>query len=210
MNTKKTALQQALIKAVDYPSFTDEFKQYTSTKSNSGDAQSEELSNYTKLNFSRLKRLNKTLELTENIKETLVNFKQKITFLAITETWCGDAAQTIPVINKITENSHYLNFRLVYRDQNKNLINHYLTNGGEAIPIVIILDENNKPITHWGPRPTMATKLVKDFKAEHGTITDEFKKDLQIWYHKNKGVDTMNDFNKILQNINQTAAENIL
>ena len=65
----------------------------------------------------------------------------------------------------------------------------HLTNGGRSIPKLIAFDKNsNAVIAEFGPRPNEATKMVADYKAKHGVITDELKKDLQIWYTKNKGV----------------------
>ncbi|MFT5892532.1 MAG: hypothetical protein ACI9Y7_002643, partial [Dokdonia sp.] len=45
----------------------------------------------------------------------------------------------------------------------------------------------------WGPRPSEATQLVNDYKEAHGTLTPEFKQDLQVWYNKDKGQNTAED-----------------
>jgi hypothetical protein len=66
-----------------------------------------------------------------------------------------------------------------------------------AIPKLIQL-ENDEVINTWGPRPTIATKMVADYKAKHGTLTAEFKKDLQIWYNQDKGLNTVEDIINLL------------
>jgi len=39
---------------------------------------------------------------------------------------------------------------------------------------------------------------VIDYKKEHGKIDETFKKDLQIWYNKDKGVAIINDLLEIV------------
>ena len=53
-------------------------------------------------------------------------------------------------------------------------------------------------INSYGPRPTEATKMVNDFKAEHGTLTAEFKEDLQRWYNKDKGQNVIKDLVELI------------
>jgi hypothetical protein len=76
----------------------------------------------------------------------------------------------------------------------------FLTNGGRAIPKLIALDKDNNVINTWGPRPTVATKIVADYKAEHGSLDAKFKEDLQVWYNKDKGQSTQEDFVSLIKN----------
>jgi len=88
---------------------------------------------------------------------------------------------------------------VVLRDENEALMNQFLTNGGKAIPKLIMIDNTTKDIVDtFGPRPTVATNMVKAYKAEHGMITLEFKEDLQRWYNKDKGQSTIADLVNLL------------
>ena len=78
-------------------------------------------------------------------------------------------------------------------------MNNFLTNGGQAIPKLIALNENFEVITTWGPRPSVATQMVKDYKEKHGKIDADFKKDLQLWYNKDKGASLSKDFIEIIE-----------
>ena len=78
-------------------------------------------------------------------------------------------------------------------------LNLFLTNGGKAIPKLIALDKENNVLNTWGPRPTTATKMVADYKAKHGSIDADFKKDLQVWYNKNKGEDVQENLVSFLK-----------
>jgi hypothetical protein len=70
----------------------------------------------------------------------------------------------------------------------------FLTNGGRSIPKLIALDKENNVIDSWGPRPSVATKMVADFKEKNGVLDPEFKQDLQVWYNKDKGQSVQEDF----------------
>jgi hypothetical protein len=88
---------------------------------------------------------------------------------------------------------------VVLRDENDALMNQFLTNGGKAIPKLILIDEaSNSVINSYGPRPSEATQLVLDFKAKHGAITTEFKEELQRWYNKDKGQNVISDLMNLL------------
>ena len=112
----------------------------------------------------------------------------------LTESWCGDASPSLPVMNKIAELNSNIEFKIVLRDENLDLMNLFLTNGGMSIPKLIVIDnDQEKVIADWGPRPSIATKMVEDYKAEHGSLSAAFKQDLQVWYNKDKGQNILQD-----------------
>ena len=137
-----------------------------------------------------MKRLDKTIQLTEETIAKIKDVKEPQTWLVLTEGWCGDAAQNIPVIHKIAAENPNINFKLVLRDENLELMDAFLTNGGRSIPKLIVLNEEKEVINTWGPRPTTATQMVADYKAKNGSLDAEFKENLQVWYNKNKGENT--------------------
>jgi thiol-disulfide isomerase/thioredoxin len=191
-------IQSSLNKSIDYASYRNLIHQLVEDKSNSGNEKTEALADYTMLNDRRMKRWDKTVKISESIQQYLTNYTKKITFLVITESWCGDAAHVIPVLNKIAESSPNLDLKLVFRDENEALMDNFLTNGGRAIAKLIALDEQNKVLFTFGPRPSSATNLVNDYKAKNGALTPEFKEDLQHWYNKDKGQTIINDLVMLL------------
>ena len=164
-----------------------------------GPNQSEELTNYSLLNATRMKRLDKTIKISDETKNEIQQITAPQTWLLITEGWCGDAAQNLPVINKMADLNANIHLKLVLRDENLELIDLFLTNGGRAIPKLIALDKENNVINTWGPRPTVATKMVADYKVKHGALDAKFKEDLQVWYNKDKGQSTQEDFIQLLK-----------
>ncbi|WP_431133567.1 thioredoxin family protein [Psychroserpens mesophilus] len=167
--------------------------------STTGNEKTEELANYTMLNDRRMKRWDKTIKISETIKNKLSGFKGNMTWLLITESWCGDAAHVVPVIHKMAELSENIDLKLVLRDENEALMDQFLTNGGRAIAKLIMIDNASGEVIHtFGPRPSEATQLVNDYKAKHGKLTPEFKEDLQVWYNKDKGQNIINDIMSLL------------
>ena len=169
-------------------------------KSTTGHDKTEDMVNYTMLNDRRMKRWDKTLKISDEIKDKVANFNGNITWLVITESWCGDAAHIVPAVNKIAELSENIDLKLVLRDDNDELMSQFLTNGGKAIAKLIMIDNTSGEVLNtFGPRPSEATKMVNDYKAEHGGLTAEFKEDLQLWYNKDKGQSTISDLMLLLE-----------
>ena len=163
--------------------------------------------NYTKLNESRMHRLDKTIEVTQETKALLENLSKEYIWLVISETWCGDAAQVIPVINKMAEVASKIDLRIVLRDENEDLMNLFLTNGTKSIPKLIIIEkETGEVIGDFGPRPTQAKQLIIDYKAAHGVVDETAKIELQKWYLADKGVSIQNE---ICALIKTTASQNL-
>jgi len=194
-----TLINSSLEKSISYLSYRFLIKNLLIQEKSTGTNQSIDFLNYSKLNDKRMDRLDKTLKISEVTKSSINDLENDFTFLVIAEGWCGDAAQIIPVLNKITETSSKINLKIVLRDENEELMNQYLTNGSKSIPKVIIVDNENKAINSWGPRPSIATKMVLDYKEQNGSLDANFKKDLQIWYNKNKGTNTLEDLIELLK-----------
>lgn len=188
----KTLIEQSINKAMDYSQYNLLFKQLVEEERTTGE-QTQEKIEYTKLNFSRTKRLDKTAKISEEAMEAFKNISEKQTWLVISEPWCGDAAQTLPFLNKIAELSEKIDLKIVLRDENPELMDQFLTNGSQSIPIVIMVDKDMNVFQTFGPRSKAATKLVTDYKTEHGVIDDTFKELLQNWYNNDKGVSVVND-----------------
>ncbi len=84
--------------------------------------------------------------------------------LVVTEPWCGDSLAIFPVIAKLFTAAR-CEVRVIRRDEHTDLIDQFLTNGGRAIPMVIVLDDQFDVLFHWGPRPKTAQSLVMENKA---------------------------------------------
>jgi len=174
-------------------------KSFTST----GHTQTEALSNYTVLNYRRMKRWDKTLRFTKEQQKLIVEFDRPLNWLVITESWCGDAPPAVVVMQKIAELQPAINLRLVLRDENPQLMDAFLTNGSKSIPKLIMQDPNDDSVLiDWGSRSHAAQKLVDDFKEENDVVTATFKESLQQWYNQDKGNSVLKELIEILRVLN--------
>jgi len=195
----KEIIKNSLDKSISYPDYIALVKDLAENNSTTGNEKTESLVEYTKLNDRRFKRWGKTLKIDQGTTERLEKFNKKITWLVLTESWCGDAAHVMPVMQKIADLNSKIDIKVVLRDENDELMNEFLTNGGRAIPKLIMIDEaSGDVLKSYGPRPSDATQLVSEYKAVHGQLTPEFKEDLQRWYNKDKGQTAVKDLLALL------------
>jgi hypothetical protein len=82
---------------------------------------------YTALNFQRMKRIYSTTKLREDLVKALQNISQAQTWLILSESWCGDAAQCIPALQLMAEAAPNLDVRILLRDKNLDVMDKYLT-----------------------------------------------------------------------------------
>lgn len=146
---------------------------------------------YYQLGLQRMERSLKTFKILPEFEEILAtkNFNGKI--LIISEPWCGDASSTVPVLCTFF-NDKNIDIQIFLRDSDTTLIDQFLTNGGQAIPKIIILNEDFSVKNVWGPRTKFGTELLKKFKANPEEYPREtFYNDLQKYYAKNRGKDVI-------------------
>jgi len=188
----KNLIKDSVAKAMDYAQYNLLIKQLAGEGRTTGEQTTEKI-HFTKLNFSRIKRLDKTTEIEEKHIEAFKSLPEKQTWLVISEPWCGDAANTLPILNKIAQLSENIDLKVVLRDENPVLMEKFLTNGSRSIPIIVMVDEDFNVINHWGPRSKAAAQFVNDYKTHYGKIDAAFKEMLQVWYNNDKGVSVVND-----------------
>ena len=195
----KSIIQSALQNSHSYTEYRIIVSKLISEGKSTGKEQSADLLHYSELNEVRMKRLEKTLKLDLEVEKALQNLKSKQTWLVISEGWCGDAAQILPIIKLMSEAYENIDLKLVFRDENDALMNQFLTNGSKSIPKLLLLDEAFNLINHWGPRPEGAKNLIIEYKAKHGIVDEAAKIALQKWYLDDKGISTMMEIVAILQ-----------
>ncbi len=106
-----------------------------------------------KLNLSRSTRVEKQFVPSDEIIEAIKNISAPQLWIVLTESWCGDSAQNLPVLAKISELNKNVEFRILPRDSNLEIMDHYLTNGTRSIPKLIAFNEDGKELFLWGARP---------------------------------------------------------
>ncbi|MBD2717177.1 thioredoxin family protein [Microvirga sp. STR05] len=167
-----------------------------------GPQQSEELTEYTRLNVQRMKRLDKTVQLLPAIQTTLSRMQGQYVWLIITEGWCGDASQIVPVLEAVAQASEgKITTHYMLRDEHPDLMDQYLTDGARSIPKLVVLHADTlTEALHWGPRPAPAQKLLLDLKAR-GATHEEYAEQVHGWYAHDKTQTTQGELLALLQKL---------
>lgn len=141
---------------------------------------------YLPMNWQRMQRITKTLRLSDALENTLKALSKPLHWLVITEHWCGDAAQIVPVIAHLaTLHPEKIKLGLIYRDANPELMDAHLTGTSKSIPKWIVLDETFTFLGDWGPRPEPAQALLDSYKGQDVDYKSTSEK-LHAWYAKDK------------------------
>lgn len=197
----KAIYQKAHTNSLAYNDYLTLIDEKIAQKASTGHEQNQMLTDFTKLNRTRMKRLDKTQQILPELEIITKEITDKQVWLVLTESWCGDAAQNVPVLQKLAEMNPLIDLRLVLRDDNDELMQKYLTNGGKSIPKLIAVSADlEKELFTWGPRPVAAQVEVKRLLDENGGFNEKVKEGIQIWYNHDKGISMQHELMELLKN----------
>ncbi len=163
-----------------------------------GPNQSEAYINYTRMAEKRMKKWDKIGKLLPELQEKITMIQKPMTWLVITEAWCGDAGQSLPFMNKMAQLNEQIDLKLVIRDEYPELIDQFLTNGARSIPKLIALNHDLNVIGNWGPRPEPIQNEFIENKTTQKMTGKEFSEYMHLWYAKDKGLSMQLEFLSIL------------
>ncbi|PAQ16741.1 thioredoxin family protein [Bacillaceae bacterium SAOS 7] len=111
--------------------------------------------------------------------------EESLKAIVITEDWCGDAMMNVPIFLELARHAH-IDVRILYRDQNLELMDQYLTNGtSRAIPIIIFFNEEDGEKVVWGPRAQAVQELVSSKRSSLPPLDHElFEQKQQEMYQE--------------------------
>jgi len=188
-------------KAISYYAYRRLIDTFLQPEKSTAPKYSDSLMEYTKLNVVRMNRLDKTTEIIPEFKDTIVQINRPQTWLVLTEGWCGDAAQIIPVLHQAALLNENIVLSFLFRDDNLELMDMYLTNGkSRSLPKLIVLDENNNELFNWGPRPVILQEFFYHLKAKELT-EDAIKEEIHKWYAQDKTVAIQMELLQILNSV---------
>lgn len=160
----------------------------------------EEMKHYEnrKLNLHRTQKWAKTFIPSEELSRTISFINKPQIWMVITESWCGDSAQSLPIIAKAVGLNNKISLRIVLRDEHPEIMDLYLTNGSRSIPKLVVFDDSGNELFQWGPRPAYAQNLVKQLK-DKGLDKSEINKQLHLWYAKNQGAELDKELSALIK-----------
>ncbi len=117
---------------------------------------------------------------------------ERIRLVVLSEDWCGDAVNTVPVLAKWAAAAD-IPLRVLRRDAYAAVMDRYLTNGtARAIPVVIVLTEAMDELGWWGPRPRALQEWVVE-QRRAGRDKKELYPEIRRWYARDKGETTLRE-----------------
>lgn len=157
---------------------------------------------YIRSNWEISQRVKSSVVLFHSLNQLLLNLYYSYTWLVITEPWCMESAQNLPVIAAMAKvNPEKIRLLVVLKDQHPELMNKYLTNGNKAIPKVILINETRNVEEYtWGPRPAPAQDLFLQWKRDNDTKSKRpFSVELNNWYKCDSSMTIQREFKSFLQ-----------
>ncbi|MFD2248304.1 thioredoxin family protein [Pontibacter ruber] len=196
--TDTVITHQHLAKALTYTQYRELIDVLLAEHKTTGTNHSDDMVAYTRMNAQRMRRVEKTTVLDDELVQLMLSVQNKMIWVILTEAWCGDAAQCVPALVKIAEASPLVDVKLLLRDENPEVMDAYLTNGGRSIPKLIALDAVTlKELGTWGPRPEPAQRLFMDLKAQQVPY-QQFVEQLHGWYAKDRSQTIIQEFKQLI------------
>jgi hypothetical protein len=199
----KLITSELMDKAKTYVSYRKMIDQLLAENKTTGSIHTEAYLEYTRMNVKRMNRWDKTAKISAVIEKEIKSIHIPLTWLVITEAWCGDAAQNIPFLAKLADVNPKIELKLILRDEHPELMDEYLTDGARSIPKLIILTEDLADVIGtWGPRPEILQDRLKAYKLDDlGVSPEQFSEGTHLWYSKDKNESLERELTELLKSI---------
>jgi hypothetical protein len=172
--------------AVDYSQYRKMIDELLALNQTTGSNHAEVMLQHTRMNVQRMNRIDKHVDLLPELTQLILENKRPMIWLVLTEAWCGDAAQNIPLFAKLANIQPNIRVRFILRDENPEIMDQFLTRSTRSIPKVVALDASSYAVLgQWGPRPAELGALVTQLK-ESGMPHDDYILEAHKWYGSNK------------------------
>lgn len=158
-----------------------------------------ELVPYFALNLKQSRDIRKNFRYNPGMEKKAKSYDTDLKFLIISEGWCEDAAQIVPIVDRLAETIG-VECKIVFRDENIELMEEYHTNGSHSIPIIIGVTQEGEEAFSFGPRPAKAMEFTNRFKKDPDKYSkDDFIEDLDRFYLENHGQDIISEILELIE-----------
>jgi hypothetical protein len=184
-----TVITPELIKnSFTYSSYRSHIDELLKEDKTTGDNHSPDMINYTRMNVQRMNRWDKAVVINAELQEKVGHITTPQIWLVLTEAWCGDAAQNIPFFVKLASQNPLIELRFILRDENPEIMDAYLTNGGRSIPKLVALNKDDfEELFTWGPRPQVLQQKYFAYREDSkGVSQEDFIESIHLWYARDK------------------------
>lgn len=173
-----------------YPQYRSRVSALLELGKTTGKDSSETLVAYTRLNETRMNRLDHQIRLDPPLEAALRQIQAPQRWVVLAEAWCGDCAQNLPVLARVAAASEgRVQLQIVDRDACPELMDAFLTRGTRSIPKLIVAERDSLEVLGtWGPRPQAVQACMNDWKQHPGSMSlEELEKRMHLWYARDLG-----------------------
>ena len=199
--------QADLDRALPYPTYRDQVAELLEQGKATGTNHSEAYLHYSKMGLTRMRRLDKTTVLSPELTALLSRLPE-MEWIVLSEGWCGDAGQNVPLMYQLAQASQgRIRLGVLLRDENLSIMDEYLTDGGRSIPKLIMLQRDTlEELGTWGPRPVPVQEIVQEHKRNPVKDYSEISEEVQRWYAQDKTQTPQRELLILLQGIGYPTA----
>ncbi len=188
-----------------YDAYLEHWQELASRSPGEAEDKSErKLIHYYKYNWKRSQAVKTAYEPSEALRDAMARIDEPQLWMVITEPWCGDSAYNLTVIAEAAALSDQVTLRILLRDDNLDIMDQYLTEGGRRIPKLVAFDEAGDELFQWGARPAGARQLRSGL-IEDGLDSGEVVQNLLEWYDDGGWQEVDDELADAVQSVAQAA-----
>lgn len=155
----------------------------------------EKMLKYTADNIGRMDHILSTINIESKLYNLLTAIDTDLIWAVLSEPWCGDASQVVPVLYTIASCSEHISFRILQSDAHPEIMSAYLTDGSRSIPKLICLKADTlEELGTWGPRPANMQKMVLENKDRTDISFGAKVRMVHEWYTEDKTHSIQDEF----------------
>jgi hypothetical protein len=155
----------------------------------------EKMLRYTKENINRMDHILQTINIQSKLYNAMTAISTDLIWVVLTEPWCGDASQVVPVLYTIAGCSEHISFRIVQSDAYPEVLTDYLTAGSRSIPKLICLRADTlEEFGTWGPRPAVLHTMVQAHKDDPDMSFGAKVRMVHDWYGADQTLSIQEEF----------------
>jgi hypothetical protein len=84
----------------------------------------------------------------------------KLKVVVVGADWCPDAQENVPIVAKLAAMCPFIELRIFDRDEDPDVMDHFLSDERRTIPVVAFLDAEHNEIGRWVERPMAAHAFI--------------------------------------------------
>ncbi len=151
--TVPAVLHSYLLHSISYAEYLQEWMSHLGRPLHGLDKRARRYHYYRKYNWDRAERVANAYRVSNRLRSAIDCVEEPQWWFVFTEDWCADSAFAIPILERAAALNPNISLRYLIRDENLNLIDRHLTNGGRSIPKLVGFGGNGEVLFEWGPRP---------------------------------------------------------